>query len=1240
MFAWTLAAGTFVAFPSTASALNLSVDATTGGGYCAPPAIGSPCATGGLSTVGSPEPLPTLGIGNPVHLASGNKYQLDVDLPPNPSAPGLELIRHYNGLSTQAGVLGRNWQLSYDTRLRRRGEKWQLLQADGSIQDIQPPIPNDKGYAWYVADGRRLHFDAQGRLVSIRRGPKAVINIRRYPRFHRYAGLIQRVESITGHYLAFLYRDESGEALLEAVDTPLGRFHYDYGRPPDGSLFDQARLTSVKRPDGLQRIYHYEADAQAGNPYALTGISLQAGGGPAQRLASWEYDAFGRAIVLRHHGRDSADLELEYVRSPRGARDGITRVRSANGIQARIHYRRTSDSYRLLSSHIESDSSAHRPIAYDAKGRLAELEGLRLHRSSQGRLTGVETEVEGWPELRMEAETEDRYAWFSAATGLTQLWADSAGRPARLQYANGDALLIQYDPQGRPAQLDYFGAAAVTSYTTRLQWRGQRLQRIEHPFETETRQYDAAGRVNRRHLRRPAMLGAPAVRFEERFRHDEQGRPVQHSLPEGGALHYIWRQDASGRIRLKALHWEDAQGTRRVVLESADGKPGYQYGNGLEMLTAALASSHADTLLLGRAERPLWRQTRHHDEHGRVLSDFHVYPESNQHDQLRFAYDGRSRLQAAMQRAAGLSTQWWYAWRGDGGLAALRHDDSESIPGIKRDASGLPLSIDGVRLTYGPSRRLERVRQKDGGQAEYRHNAFGHRIAKRSLTGSVFDGSVSRNDTTQYLYLHNQLVAEARSRPGGNAVEITRRYLYAGLTPVGMIDYPPDGAPQLYAVHADLSGAARMVTDAAQNVRWLAGYSPTGQATRLAGDLDFPLRFPGQYEDEETGWHDNLLRTYVAPLGQYLEPDPLGPMPYSQAFGYAAQQPWRHIDPHGLLLFAFDGTRYSADSMSNTWLLAQAYKDGRAHYHSGPGNSLYLDWDAVVAWRAGRILENQWQALLTSLETQPRGATVPIDIIGFSRGASLARHFGNRIAANMRNGVFSVDDPMRGRVTACVDLRFMGLFDTVGQFGVAGSHNHLYDFAITEMWSWVAHAVALHEHRWTFPLTSADAGGSGNVVEAPFVGAHADIGGGLVLHSPPPLAQGDTDTANAEADTAESDLAKIALAWMHWQAQAASVSFDALDPAATTVHAPLLRDMRSPFMRSVQQGDRAVLHPSGRLRLTYQDDDSRLGRQTRQEVERFIARAADWRSADSEVVGEVNMDGYARWLEDVLGWSP
>src|SRR3546814_17487584 len=120
------------------------------------------------------------------------------------------------------------------------------------------------------------------------------------------------------------------------------------------------------------------------------------------------------------------------------------------------------------------------------------------------------------------------------------------------------------------------------------------------------------------------------------------------------------------------------------------------------------------------------------------------------------------------------------------------------------------------------------------------------------------------------------------------------------------------------------------------------------------------FRLPGQVFDLATGWHDNLLRTYLPKWGHYAEPDPLGPVPGNQALGYAAQQPKRHADPLGLLLFAFDGPRNSPATQSNVWKMSQAYLDGPVFYHPGPGHSLSLDWDAIPAGRADPIIANNW----------------------------------------------------------------------------------------------------------------------------------------------------------------------------------------------------------------------------------------------------------------------------------------
>src|SRR5699024_8965163 len=112
------------------------------------------------------------------------------------------------------------------------------------------------------------------------------------------------------------------------------------------------------------------------------------------------------------------------------------------------------------------------------------------------------------------------------------------------------------------------------------------------------------------------------------------------------------------------------------------------------------------------------------------------------------------------------------------------------------------------------------------------------------------------------------------------------------------------------------------------------------------------------------------------------------------------------------------------------WKMSQYYLDGPVHYHSGPGNTMYIDWDALTAHQAQQIIDTQWKWLLLELSRSDPADTTPIDILGFSRGAALARHFGNLIQQHVDQGLFQFNDSFYGSVSACVDLRFMGLFDT------------------------------------------------------------------------------------------------------------------------------------------------------------------------------------------------------------------
>jgi RHS repeat-associated protein len=113
-------------------------------------------------------------------------------------------------------------------------------------------------------------------------------------------------------------------------------------------------------------------------------------------------------------------------------------------------------------------------------------------------------------------------------------------------------------------------------------------------------------------------------------------------------------------------------------------------------------------------------------------------------------------------------------------------------------------------------------------------------------------------------------------------------------------------AMEMFYVHNDHLGSARTITDQSQNVVWQADFSPFGRGEPNAdvdGDgvaLDYPLRFPGQYFDEETGTSYNWHRTYDPKLGRYVQSDPIGLDGGINTYGYVGGNPVGFVDANGL----------------------------------------------------------------------------------------------------------------------------------------------------------------------------------------------------------------------------------------------------------------------------------------------------------------------------------------------------
>ena len=109
-------------------------------------------------------------------------------------------------------------------------------------------------------------------------------------------------------------------------------------------------------------------------------------------------------------------------------------------------------------------------------------------------------------------------------------------------------------------------------------------------------------------------------------------------------------------------------------------------------------------------------------------------------------------------------------------------------------------------------------------------------------------------------------------------------------------------ADQIYYVHSDHLNTPSVVTDQNKQVVWQGDRKPFGETTASVNTVNMPIRFPGQYEDSETGLHYNLMRDYHPGLGRYLQSDPIGLSGGLNTYVYVMNNPLRFTDRLGLEL--------------------------------------------------------------------------------------------------------------------------------------------------------------------------------------------------------------------------------------------------------------------------------------------------------------------------------------------------
>ena len=111
---------------------------------------------------------------------------------------------------------------------------------------------------------------------------------------------------------------------------------------------------------------------------------------------------------------------------------------------------------------------------------------------------------------------------------------------------------------------------------------------------------------------------------------------------------------------------------------------------------------------------------------------------------------------------------------------------------------------------------------------------------------------------------------------------------------------------QMYFIHADHLNSPRRIYDQSQTLVWSweqqdpFGGNPPDENPSGLGAFEFPLRFPGQFADRETGLFYNYFRDYDPAIGRYVESDPIGLKGGINGYAYVSSAPLSQSDPTGL----------------------------------------------------------------------------------------------------------------------------------------------------------------------------------------------------------------------------------------------------------------------------------------------------------------------------------------------------
>ncbi len=615
--------------------------------------------------------------------------------------------------------------------------------------------------------------------------------------------------------------------------------------------------------------------------------------------------------VIRTQAPNNSIIEYKY-----DERGRVVQKKDARGATTHLHH----DMLGNL-SRVETPSGMVQELAYDAHGNLLEVrDGTRHIRFRYGHFHKAMVREEAGNTLRFVYDTEgsltsvvneanEAYTFTLDACGRvreetgfdgkTRVYLrDMLGRVVRATLPSGRTSEFVYDAVGRTLLVKHSdGSAAEFTYradgalvraknefatvlfeedalgrvireaqgdcvvTSRFDTSGQRILMESSLGGRMAVLRDALGDVSALHLGQAALQASqPAVRFER----DILGLETVKHLP--GGVRIEWRRDDVGRPDIRRIVHDTPGGSPRLsdtrtyewdgegqiaAITDTDGlTTHYQYDarGRLVAQKTGVDVLHRAMDAVGNIYRSPSLEDRRYGKGGRL----------EQTDGARYVYDEDGN---PLEKVEADGRTWHYRWNGAG--------------------------------------RLVEVERPDGLRVRFEYDAFARRTRKTSVRIGK-DGCPTIEEDVRFVWDSHTLLHELTS-----GSEVTTWYWEPNsFTPIAK-----EVADRRYSIATDHLGTPTEIFDETGHLVWSMRIDIFGSSQIEVGDQPCPWRWPGQYEDKETGLYYNRFRYYDTDIGSYLSHDPLGLAGSTSLYGYP-QDPLSWMDPYGLIIL-YRGERSS-----------------------------------------------------------------------------------------------------------------------------------------------------------------------------------------------------------------------------------------------------------------------------------------------------------------------------------------